>query len=137
MGKKCIFFHSSRHFRKLKLCMVNSSDKSKVFWKNDFHVGGVSLCRHMSQSTTVWIRLIWVSKWFNCEKHVKMSHCLFPSKPYLTKEMEINMMHSKKPINCFKFRKLCSTTSQTKKNHYVLHTAHIKRKIHTKGRRWS
>ena len=36
------FFHSSIHFRKLKLCMVNNSDKRKVFCKNDFHVGGVT-----------------------------------------------------------------------------------------------
>ena len=29
--QKITFFHSSRNFRKLELCMVNNSDKSKVF----------------------------------------------------------------------------------------------------------
>ena len=41
MGRKMHFFHSSRHFRKLKHCMVNNSDKSKLFCWNYFHVGGV------------------------------------------------------------------------------------------------
>ena len=37
------------------------------------------------------------------------------------------MMHSKKPINCFKFRKLCSTTLQTQKTTtYILHTSNEK-----------
>ena len=39
-------------------------------------------------------------------------------------------MHSKKPINCFKFRKLCSTTLQTSKKplhtQYILHTSNEK-----------
>ena len=41
MGRKMHFFHSSRHFRKLKHCMVNNRDKSKLFCWNYFHVGGV------------------------------------------------------------------------------------------------
>ena len=41
MEKKVHFFHSSIHFHKLKLSMVNNSDKIKVFCSNDFYVDGV------------------------------------------------------------------------------------------------
>ena len=41
MENKKHFFHSSRHFHKLKLFMVKNRAKSKVFSKNDFHEGGV------------------------------------------------------------------------------------------------
>ena len=52
---------------------------------------------------------------------------LFLFKSLFNKEMEIKQMHSKKPINCFKFRKLCSTTLQTQKTTtYILHTSNEK-----------